>query len=66
LASTFYSQIAANRRNSFLLALVVVVLLGALGFAIGFALLAWPGLHTSPPAGISRGGSGSSCAVPRR
>jgi heat shock protein HtpX len=38
VASTFYSQIAANRRNSFLLALVVVVLLGALGFAIGFGL----------------------------
>jgi heat shock protein HtpX len=38
VATTFYSQIAANRRNSFLLALTVVVLLGALGFAIGFGL----------------------------
>jgi heat shock protein HtpX len=38
VASTFYSQIAANRRNSFLLAFVVVLLLGALGFAIGYAV----------------------------
>jgi heat shock protein HtpX len=38
VATTFYSQIAANRRNSFLLALIVVLLLGALGFAIGFGL----------------------------
>jgi hypothetical protein len=37
-----------------------------LGFAIGFTLLAWPGLHTNPPAGITRAGSGSWCAVPRR
>ena len=36
MAGTFYSQIAANRRNSFFLALVVVVLLGMLGFAIGY------------------------------
>jgi heat shock protein HtpX len=36
--STFYDQIAANRRNSFLMAGLVVVLLGALGFAIGFAI----------------------------
>ena len=38
MATTFYSQIAANRRNSFLLALIVVLLLGVLGFAIGYAL----------------------------
>jgi heat shock protein HtpX len=37
-ASTFYAQIAANRRNSFLLALVVVALLGALGFSVGYAI----------------------------
>jgi len=37
-ASTFYAQIAANRRNSFLLALVVVALLGALGFSVGYAM----------------------------
>ena len=35
---TFYAQQAANRRNSVLLALVVVVLLGLLGFAIGYAM----------------------------
>jgi heat shock protein HtpX len=38
VAGTFYDQIAANRRNSFLLALAVVVILGALGFSIGYAL----------------------------
>jgi heat shock protein HtpX len=42
--STFYDQIAANRRNSILLALVVVVILGALGFSIGYAI-------TGDPAG---------------
>ncbi|HEY4753092.1 MAG TPA: hypothetical protein VIH37_07385, partial [Candidatus Limnocylindrales bacterium] len=36
--TSFYSQIAANRRNSVLLALVVMLLLGILGFAIGGAL----------------------------
>ena len=36
MAASFYSQIAANRRNSFLLVLVIVALLGALGFAIGY------------------------------
>jgi heat shock protein HtpX len=40
MAATFYAQASANRRNSFLLVLVVVVLLGALGFLIGFA---WSG-----------------------
>jgi heat shock protein HtpX len=39
-ASTFYSQISANRRNSFLLALVVVGIFGLLGFSIGYA---WTG-----------------------
>lgn len=38
MAATFYDQISANRRNSFLLAMVVVLLLGALGFAIGYAI----------------------------
>jgi heat shock protein HtpX len=38
MASSFYDQISANRRNSFLLALVVIVLLAALGFSIGYAL----------------------------
>ncbi|HEX5590290.1 MAG TPA: hypothetical protein VFX65_08375, partial [Candidatus Limnocylindrales bacterium] len=43
---TFYAQQSANRRNSILLALVVVVLLAALGFAIGYAL-------TGDPAGAA-------------
>jgi heat shock protein HtpX len=34
---SFYSQIGANRRNSFLLAGVVVVIFGLLGFTIGYA-----------------------------
>jgi heat shock protein HtpX len=38
MATTFYSEIAANKRNSFLLAFVVMALLGALGLAIGYAL----------------------------
>ena len=42
--STFYDQISANRRNAFLLALVVVALLAALGFSVGYAL-------TGDPAG---------------
>jgi heat shock protein HtpX len=43
MANTFYDQIAANRRNSVLLALVVIALLAALGFSIGFALTGEPG-----------------------
>ena len=38
MADTFYNQIAANRRNSFLLAGFVMVLFGLLGFAIGYAI----------------------------
>jgi heat shock protein HtpX len=38
MPETFYSQIAANRRNSVLLALIVIALFGALGFAIGYAI----------------------------
>jgi heat shock protein HtpX len=40
--SSFYDQIAANRRNSFLMATLVVVLLALLGFAIGFAVFGSP------------------------
>jgi heat shock protein HtpX len=40
--STFYDQISANRRNSFLMAAFVVALLGVLGFAIGFAVFGEP------------------------
>jgi len=39
---TFHSQIAANRRNSFLLVLIVVGLLVLLGFSIGYALSGEP------------------------
>jgi heat shock protein HtpX len=47
--NTFYQQIAANRRNSFLMALLVVALLGLLGFAIGYAIFGSPagGLATT-------------------
>jgi heat shock protein HtpX len=38
VAGTFYDQIAANRRNSFLMAAFVIVILAALGFAIGYAV----------------------------
>ncbi len=33
---SFYSQAGANRRNSFVLVLVVILILGALGLAIGY------------------------------
>ncbi len=38
MASTFYSQISANKRNSFLLGLAIVAILGLLGMTIGYAL----------------------------
>jgi heat shock protein HtpX len=38
VAETFYSQIAANKRNSFLLSLVIVILFALLGFSIGYAI----------------------------
>ena len=41
-ATSFYDQISANRRNSFLMAALVVVLLGLLGFAMGFAVSGEP------------------------
>jgi heat shock protein HtpX len=41
--SSFYDQVAANRRNSFLLAAFVVALLALLGFLIGYALFGTPG-----------------------
>jgi len=37
MAGTFYSQISANRRNSLLLVIVIVAILGLLGFTIGYA-----------------------------
>jgi heat shock protein HtpX len=47
MASTFYSQIAANRRNSFVLALLVMAVLGVLGFAIGY------GVSGQPSSGVA-------------
>ncbi len=38
MAATFYGQESANRRNSVLLALLVVLVLAALGYVIGFAV----------------------------
>ena len=40
--ASFYDQIAANRRNSFLMAAFVVVLLALLGATIGYAVLGTP------------------------
>jgi heat shock protein HtpX len=40
--SSFYAQIAANKRNSFLMAAVVVIILGLLGFTIGYAIVGSP------------------------
>ena len=48
--TSFYDQIAANRRNSFLMAAFVVVLLGLLGFTIGF------GLSGEPAGGVATTG----------
>ncbi len=42
MATTFYHQISANKRQSFLLALVVAGILGLLGFVIGYALIGTP------------------------
>ena len=42
MAGTFYQQIGANKRNSVLLALIVTVLLGALGLFIGWAVTGDP------------------------
>lgn len=38
MASTFYSQISANKRNSVLLAIGLILLLAILGLAIGYGL----------------------------
>jgi heat shock protein HtpX len=42
MAATFYAQAAANRRNSFLLVLVIVALLAALGAAVGYGTTGAP------------------------
>jgi heat shock protein HtpX len=36
--STFYSEESANRRNSFLLAIVVILFLGVFGYVIGYVI----------------------------
>ena len=36
--TSFYSEQAANRRNSFLLALLVVAVLAVFGFVIGYSI----------------------------
>ena len=58
--TSFYDQIAANRRNSFLMAAFVVVVLGVLGFAIGYAVFGSPagGLGTTAVALVLGGLSG--------
>ena len=48
--TTFFAQASANRRNSFLLALFVVAILGLLGFAIGY------GVFGVPEAGVGTTG----------
>jgi heat shock protein HtpX len=40
--TTFYHQISVNRRNSFLMAALVVALLGLLGFVVGWAMFGSP------------------------
>ena len=42
MATTFYSQIGANKRNSVLLAILVILILGVLGLFIGWALFGDP------------------------
>jgi heat shock protein HtpX len=42
MASTFYAQASANRRNSLFLVLVIVALLGVLGAAIGYGTTGVP------------------------
>ena len=39
---SFYDQIGSNKRQSFLLAALVVLVLGALGYVIGFAISGSP------------------------
>jgi len=42
VASTFYSQISGNRRNSLLMAAFVILVFGLLGFTIGYAVVGTP------------------------
>lgn len=60
-ASSFYDQIAANRRNSFLMAAFVIIILALLGFTIGFAVFGSPegGVGTTVVAVLLGGLSGA-------
>ena len=66
--SSFYDQIAANKRNSFLLAVVVVLLLGVLGFTIGYAIVGGPegGVARDRARARGRGGHGGRDVLRRR
>jgi hypothetical protein len=44
--TTFYREIDRNRRRSWLLVAVVLVLLGLLGGAIGYATACWDGVRS--------------------
>ena len=57
--ASFYDQIAANRRNSFLMAAFVVVLLALLGATIGYALSGSPQGALAVTAGAVLLGAGS-------
>jgi heat shock protein HtpX len=54
MATTFYGQIGANKRNSVLLALAVVGILGFLGFLIGWVYFGDP-LLALPAMGLAVG-----------
>jgi heat shock protein HtpX len=58
-SASFYDQIAANRRNSFLMAAFVVVLLALLGGTIGYALTGRPEGALAVTAFASLLGAGS-------
>ena len=45
---SFYDQISANKRNSFLMAAFVVAVLALLGFTIGYAIVGSPAGGVSP------------------
>ena len=50
--STFYREIARNRRNSWILVFVVAIVLAALGAAIGYASgFGWGGVVDGPGRG---------------
>ena len=53
--TSFYDQVAANKRNSLIMAVLVIGLLGLLGFAIGYAVVG------SPAGGI--GATGLALAI---